>query len=165
MTSNTERPVRPRYSRRHVRHCQSTYRVTCAAMNRRTSAAKSSSSGAPKNPPCGIASNTCRTAIKPAVRNLRCMRTVLNRNKLRVPACRNVGGNGGLRTAGICSNASPRSRANEARCAGSHPANPCKTNSGSVLSWAGAPADLSDERLASAYLGGDNAPPANGIPL
>ena len=65
----------------------------CLARNLRTSTPISASSGAPKNPPCGIASRTWSSASTSAARSARCMRTVLERNRSRVPACRNVGGN------------------------------------------------------------------------
>ena len=66
-----------------------------AARKRRTSSPISASSGAPKKPPCGIASNTWSSASTPAARSFLCRRTALERNKSRVPACTKVGGNGG----------------------------------------------------------------------
>ncbi len=39
------------------------------------------------NPPCGMAAKTCSSASAPAGRSLRCIRTVLERNRSRVPVC------------------------------------------------------------------------------
>ena len=42
----------------------------------------SSSSGAPKNPPCGMASKMCSWASTPPARSFRCIRTVLDKRQV-----------------------------------------------------------------------------------
>lgn len=48
---------------------------------------------APKKPPCGIVSKTCRSALTPALRRNRCKRTVLERNRSGLPETSSVRGN------------------------------------------------------------------------
>jgi len=58
----------------------------CCSMKRFTSAWTSASSGVvPPKPPCGIASHTCSSTSIPARSSARCIRTLLERNRSRVP--------------------------------------------------------------------------------